>query len=128
VWVQQDSWNTATDVYQEPAQWQNLNLQMLSGGGGTYIAQTTGYLIDPATGGGIGGQTINLYYTETFADGTGNSGPTDQAITNSQGYFINQQGMGPPLVQVTVTIWWNNPPSYYYNPGSVTLSISGYWG
>jgi hypothetical protein len=127
IWVQQDQWNTATDVYQEPAQWKDLKLEMLPSGP-NYIAQTTGYLIDPATGGGIGGQTINLYYTETFADGTGNNGPTGQTTTNSQGYFINLQGMGPPLVQVTVTIWWYNPPSYYYNPGSVTLVISGYWG
>jgi hypothetical protein len=127
IWVQQDQWNTATDIYQEPAQWQNLNLQMIYQSS-SYIAETTGYLIDPATGGGIGGQTIMIKYTEYFVGNTGGSGPPpDQAVTNSQGYFSNLQGMPGGLTEVKATIWWGNPPSYYYNPGTVTLEITGYW-
>jgi len=127
IWVNQDQTNTAVDYYQEPAQWKNLNLQVVSGGGGTYNAQTTGYLIDQATGGGIGGQTIQIQYTEYFYDGTGGSGPTDYPTTNSQGYFSNLQGMGPFLTTVQAYISWYNPPSCALNPGTATLTVSGYW-
>jgi hypothetical protein len=127
VWVQQDSWNTATDVYQEPAQWQNLNLQMIYQSS-SYIAETTGYLIDPATGGGIGGQTIQIVYKEYFVGNTGGNGPPpDYSTTNSQGYFSNLQGMPGGLTTVQAFISWYNPPSYYYNPGTAELQISGYW-
>jgi hypothetical protein len=127
IWVQQDSWNTATDVYQEPAAWSGLSLSVVSGGGSTYVAQTSGYLIDPATGAGIGGQTIQIHYIEWFVDGTGGNGPYDYPTTNSQGYFFNQQGMGPFLTTVQAYISWDNPPSYYYNPGTAMLQVSGYW-
>jgi hypothetical protein len=127
IWVNQDQTNTAVDYYQEPAQWKNLNLQVISGGGGTYNAQTTGYLIDQATGGGIGGQTIQIRYVEWFYDGTGGSGPTDYPTTNSQGYFSNLQGMGPFLTTVQAYISWYNPPSCALNPGTVELQVSGYW-
>ena len=126
IWVQQDQWNTATDIYQEPAAWSGLSLSVVPSGN-VYVAQTSGYLIDPATGAGIGGQAIQIHYIEWFVDGTGGRGPYDKATTNSQGYFFNQQGMGPYLTTVQAQIWWSNPPSYYYNPGTVTLSVSGYW-
>jgi len=126
IWVQQDSWNTASDVYQEPAQWQNLNLQMIYQSS-SYIAETTGYLIDPATGGGIGGQTIQIVYTEWFYGSGGGGPPPDWATTNSQGYFSNLQGMPGGLTTVQAQISWYNAPSYYYNPGTATLEISGYW-
>jgi len=96
-------------------------------GGDVYAAQTTGYLIDQVTGGGIGGQKIQIHYKEYFYDGTGGSGPTDYPTTNSQGYFSNLQGMEPFLVEVKATISWDNPPSCALNPGSVTLSVTGYW-
>jgi hypothetical protein len=35
--------------------------------------------------------------------------------------------MGPFLVKVKATIWWNNPPSCALNPGNVTLTVTGYW-
>jgi hypothetical protein len=114
-------------VYQEPAAWSGLSLSVVSSGGSTYVAQTSGYLIDPATGGGIGGQTIQIHYIEWFVDNTGGEGPYDNATTNSQGYFFNQQGMGPFLTTVQAQIWWSNPPSCALNPGTVTLSVSGYW-
>jgi hypothetical protein len=97
------------------------------GSSGSYVAQTTGYLIDPATGSGIGGQTIWIEYTEWFYGSGGGGPPPDQAMTNSQGYFSNLQGMPSGLTTVEATIWWSTPPSYYYNPGKVTLEISGYW-
>ncbi len=124
IWVNQDKTNTAVDYYQEPARWKNLNLQVVSGGGGTYNAQTTGYLIDQATGGGIGGQTIQIQYTEYFYDGTGGSGPTDYPTTNSQGYFSNLQGMGPFLTTVQAYISWYNPPSITHRP---VLSTPALW-
>ncbi|MFP3209102.1 MAG: hypothetical protein RXR82_05310 [Nitrososphaeria archaeon] len=126
IWVQQDQWNTATDVYQEPAQWHDLNLQMIYQSS-SYIAETTGYLIDPATGGGIGGQTIQIVYTEWFYGSGGGGPPPDYATTNSNGYFSNLQGMPGGLTTVQAQISWYNAPYYYYNPGTVTLEITGYW-
>jgi hypothetical protein len=94
----------------------------------SYIAETTGYLIDPATGGGIGGQTIQIVYKEYFVGNTGGNGPPpDYATTNSNGYFSNLQGMPGGLTTVQAFISWYNPPSYYYNPGTAELQISGYW-
>jgi len=100
---------------------------VISGGGGVYDAQTTGYLIDQVTGGGIGGQKIQIQYTEYFYDCTGGSGPLDQATTSSNGYFSNLQGMGPFLTTVQAYISWDNPLSCALNPGTVELQVSGYW-
>jgi hypothetical protein len=127
IWVSKDQVNTATDTYQEPAQWQNLNLQVVWVNGFGYAAQTTGYLTDPATGGGIGGQTVWIQYKEYFYGNTGGGGPPpDTATTGANGYFFNQQGMGANLIEVQAQISWN-PPSYYCNPGTATLEVSGYW-
>ncbi|MFP3209381.1 MAG: hypothetical protein RXR82_06775, partial [Nitrososphaeria archaeon] len=70
---------------------------------------------------------IQIHYIEWFVDGTGGNGPYDYPTTNSQGYFFNQQGMGPFLTTVQAYISWYKPPSYYYNPGTVMLQVSGYW-
>jgi len=126
IWVYPDQTNTATDLYTEPAAWSGLSLSV-SAVGGVNTATTSGYLIDPATGGGIGSQTINLQYSELFLDGTGNNGPSTSATTGSNGYFYNQQGLPANLQQVTVYISWSNPPSYYCNPGTATLTVTGDW-